>query len=127
MLSTEVAFLVQSFKETLQYCDEWRKFTSVSQSVSQAVSHSVNFPGGAVIHAYFVVYFKMFAVSIFKILKQYESILRLPRTYMWLFSKPVRLKNKETNCSKRYFPCRIFKVFPPEHPIGPSVEPNTVK
>ena len=35
-------FLVQSFKETLQYCDEWRKFTSVSQSVS----HSVNFPGG---------------------------------------------------------------------------------
>ena len=36
-------FLVQSFKETLQYCDEWRKFTSVSQSVS----HSVNFPGGS--------------------------------------------------------------------------------
>ena len=34
-------FLVQSFKETLQYCDEWRKFTSVSQSVSQAVSQSV--------------------------------------------------------------------------------------
>ena len=29
------SFLVQSFKETLQYCDEWRKFTSVSQSVSQ--------------------------------------------------------------------------------------------
>ena len=28
-------FLVQSFFETLQYCDEWRKFTSVSQSVSQ--------------------------------------------------------------------------------------------
>ena len=26
-------FLVQSFKETLQYCDEWRKLTSVSQSV----------------------------------------------------------------------------------------------
>ncbi len=23
-------FLVQSFKETLQYCDEWRKFTSIS-------------------------------------------------------------------------------------------------
>ena len=29
-------FLVQSFKETLQYCDEWRKFTSVSQSDSQS-------------------------------------------------------------------------------------------
>ena len=28
------SFLVQSFKETLQYCDEWRKFTSV-------ISHSV--------------------------------------------------------------------------------------
>ena len=27
----EVGFLVQSFFETLQYCDEWRKFTSVSQ------------------------------------------------------------------------------------------------
>ena len=25
------AFLVQSFKETLQYCDEWRKFTSASE------------------------------------------------------------------------------------------------
>ena len=25
------AFLVQSFFETLQYCDEWRKFTSASQ------------------------------------------------------------------------------------------------
>ena len=35
-------FLVQSFKETLQYCDEWRKFTSVIQSVI----HSVKFPGG---------------------------------------------------------------------------------
>ena len=35
-------FLVQSFKETLQYCDEWRKFTSAIQSVI----HSVNFPGG---------------------------------------------------------------------------------
>ena len=42
------SFLVQSFKETLQYCDEWRKFTSVSQTVSQSVSHSVNFPGGGV-------------------------------------------------------------------------------
>ena len=31
------SFLVQSFKETLQYCDEWRKFTSVSQSDSQSV------------------------------------------------------------------------------------------
>ena len=30
-------FLVQSFFETLQYCDEWRKFTSVSQSVSESV------------------------------------------------------------------------------------------
>ena len=28
--------LVQSFKETLQYCDEWRKFQSVSESVSQS-------------------------------------------------------------------------------------------
>ena len=34
-------FLVQSFFETLQYCDEWRKFTSVSQSVRQSVSQSV--------------------------------------------------------------------------------------
>ena len=34
------SFLVQSFKETLQYCDEWRKFTSVSQSDSQSVSES---------------------------------------------------------------------------------------
>ena len=57
-----MVLLVQSFKETLQYCDEWRKFTSVSESVS----HSVNFPGGAMIRAYFVVYFKMFAVSIFQ-------------------------------------------------------------
>ena len=44
-----MSFLVQSFKETLQYCDEWRKFTSVSQSVSesvsQSVSHSVNSGG----------------------------------------------------------------------------------
>ena len=24
-------------KETLQYCDKWRKFTSVSQTVSQSV------------------------------------------------------------------------------------------
>ena len=31
-----VWFLVQSFKETLQYCDEWRKFTSVIQSFSQS-------------------------------------------------------------------------------------------
>ena len=35
-------FLVQSFFETLQYCDEWRKFTSVSQSVSESVSQSVS-------------------------------------------------------------------------------------
>ena len=26
-----IPFLVQSFFETLQYCDEWRKFTSVSE------------------------------------------------------------------------------------------------
>ena len=32
-----LSFLVQSFFETLQYCDEWRKFTSVSQSVSESV------------------------------------------------------------------------------------------
>ena len=38
-------FLVQSFLEILQYCDEWRKFTSVSQSDSQSVSHSVNSGG----------------------------------------------------------------------------------
>ena len=41
---------MQSFFETVHYCDEWRKFTSVShtvsQSYSQSVSHSVNFPGG---------------------------------------------------------------------------------
>ena len=54
--------LVQSFKETLQYYDGWRKFTSVRESVS----HSVNFPGGTIIRPYFVVYFKMFAVSIFQ-------------------------------------------------------------
>ena len=54
------------------------------------------------IHAYFVVYFKMFAVSIFQNLKQYESILRLPQAYTWLLFKPVRLKNKETDCSKQY-------------------------
>ncbi len=36
-------FLVQSFFETLQYCDEWRKFTSVIQS---SVIHSVNSGGG---------------------------------------------------------------------------------
>ena len=35
---TGCSFLVQSFKEILQYCDEWRKFTSVSRS---AVSQSV--------------------------------------------------------------------------------------
>ena len=29
----------------MQYCDEWRKFTSVSQSVSQSVTHSVNSGG----------------------------------------------------------------------------------
>ncbi len=29
-------FLVQSFFETLQYCDEWRKFTSVSHSVIES-------------------------------------------------------------------------------------------
>ena len=40
-LAITCSFLVQSFKETLQYCDEWRKFTSVSQSVS----HSVNSGG----------------------------------------------------------------------------------
>ena len=34
---SETSFLVQSFKETLQYCDEWGKFTSDSQTVSQAV------------------------------------------------------------------------------------------
>ena len=28
--------LVQSFKETLQYYDGWRKFTSVRESVSQS-------------------------------------------------------------------------------------------
>ena len=47
ILSLEKQFLVQSFKETLQYCDEWRKFTSVSQSVSESFSHSVNSGGGA--------------------------------------------------------------------------------
>ena len=36
------SFLVQSLFETLQYCDEWRKFTSVSQSVCQSVSQSVS-------------------------------------------------------------------------------------
>ena len=45
-LTEHLLFLVQSFFETLQYCDEWRKFTSVSQSVTQSVSHSVNSGGG---------------------------------------------------------------------------------
>ena len=35
-ISRVFSFLVQSFKETLQYCDEWRKFTSVIQSVIQS-------------------------------------------------------------------------------------------
>ncbi len=38
-------FLVQSFFETLHYCDEWRKFTSVIQSFSHSVIHSVNSGG----------------------------------------------------------------------------------
>ena len=91
-------FLVQSFKETLQYCDERRKFTSVShsvsQSASQSISHSVNFPGGAMIRAYFVAYFKMFAVNVFQ---NFETVLintTTPRTYMWLLSKPVRFKKR---------------------------------
>ena len=84
----------QSFKETLQYCDEWQKFTSVSDSVSQSVNHSVNFPGGAMIRAYFVAYFKMFAVNVFQ---NFETVLintTTPRTYMWLMSKPVRFKKR---------------------------------
>ena len=36
-----IQFLVQSFKETLQFCDEWQEF----QSVSELVSHSVNSGG----------------------------------------------------------------------------------
>ena len=36
------------------------------QSVSESVSHSVNFPGGATIHAYFVVYFKYLQYAIFQ-------------------------------------------------------------
>ena len=39
------SFLVQSFKETLQHCDEWRKFTSVSHRVIESSSHSVNSGG----------------------------------------------------------------------------------
>ena len=54
----QLRFLVQCFFESLHYCDVRRKF--------KRVSRSVNFPGGVVIHAYFVVYFKMFAVSIFQ-------------------------------------------------------------
>ena len=64
----EGQFLVQSFKATLQYCDEWGKFTSVSDSVS----HSVNFPGGAMIRTYFVACFKMFAVNV---LQNFETVL----------------------------------------------------
>ncbi len=41
----QVQFLVQSFFETLHYCDEWRKFTSVIQSFSHSVIHSVNSGG----------------------------------------------------------------------------------
>ena len=38
--------LVQRFLETLPYCDEWRKFTSVSQLCSESYSHSVNSRSG---------------------------------------------------------------------------------
>ena len=39
-------FLVQSFFETSQYCDQWRKFTSVSQLVSRSVGQSASRPIG---------------------------------------------------------------------------------
>ena len=39
------SFLVQSFKETLQYCDEWGKFTTGSEAVSQSSSDGVNSGG----------------------------------------------------------------------------------
>ena len=94
------------------------------QSVSQAVSHSVNFPGGAVIHAYFVVYFKMFAVSIFQNCETVWINTTIPTDLYVVVVQACKIENKETNCSKQYFPCRIFKFFPPEHPIGPSVEPK---
>jgi glutaredoxin-related protein len=38
-LDENIVLLVQSFFETVHYCDEWRKFTSVRY-------HRVNFPGG---------------------------------------------------------------------------------
>ena len=41
-IEVDLQFLVQSFKETLQYCDEWRIFTSDSQSGRQSVSQSVS-------------------------------------------------------------------------------------
>ncbi len=40
MFNYQSSFLVQSFKETLQYCDEWRKFTSVIQRFSHSVIQS---------------------------------------------------------------------------------------
>ena len=40
------AILEQRFFETLQYCDEWRKFISVSQSSSESYTHFVNFRSG---------------------------------------------------------------------------------
>ena len=60
----------------------------------QPASHSVNFPGGAMICTYFVAYFKMFAVNVFQ---NFETALintTTPRTYMWLLSKPVRFKKR---------------------------------
>ena len=47
-LSIKPAFLVQSFFETLQYCDEWRKFTSVIKSLSHQSFIVLNSGGGGV-------------------------------------------------------------------------------
>ena len=44
----------------------WVAKIHISQWVSESVSHSVNFPGGATIHAYFVVYFKYLQYAIFQ-------------------------------------------------------------
>ena len=43
MATFDVEHTIFSAKfQTLQYCDEWRKFTSVSESVSESVGESVS-------------------------------------------------------------------------------------
>ena len=62
----QLSFLVQSFFETLQYCDEGRNSTeSYSQSYSHTVSHSVTFRGVFAIAALFYHIDKSIQCSLF--------------------------------------------------------------